>query len=204
MLGVILISGMVNWYDVVVVGALLYGVWSGIRAGLTGEIIRVIGLVMMFVLAVEFHQPVGVWLNANSPLPDDVCQLVAFVSIAVVVYLITLWIRLATRKRMLEVKTAALVENVGGGFAGAIRMVLIMAWVTMVLSLSTSNFLYDQIGLKSRFGSLVLDQFPAARAAMEKNPPGKSWLSQDVKRRSEPNYEMSGSTNTQPLEMITK
>ncbi len=204
MLGVILTSGMVNWYDVVVVGALFYGVWGGIRAGLTGEIIRVIGLVMMFVLAVEFHQPVGVWLNANSPLPDDVCQLVAFVSIAVVVYLITLWIRLVTRKRMLEVKTAALVENVGGGFAGAIRMVLIMAWVTMVLSLSTSNFLYDQIGVKSRFGSLVLDQLPAARAAMEKNPPGKSWLSQDVKRRSEPNYEMGGPTNTQPLEKITK
>jgi uncharacterized membrane protein required for colicin V production len=204
MLGVTLASGMVNWYDVVVIGALFYGVWSGIRAGLTGEIIRVIGLVLMFVLAVEFHQSVGDWLNENSPLPDDACQLIAFVSIAVVVYLITLWIRLATRKRMQELKTAALVENVGGGFAGAVRMVLVMAWVTVVLSLSTSNFLYDQVGVKSRFGSLVLDQFPSARAAMEKNSPGTSWFSQDVKRRSEPNYDIGGPTNTQPLETITK
>jgi uncharacterized membrane protein required for colicin V production len=204
MLGVTLTSGTINWYDVVVVGALFYGVWSGIRAGLTGEIIRVIGLVTMLVLAVEFHQSVGDWLSANSPLPDDGCQLIAFVSIAVVVYLITLWIRLATRKRMQELKTAALVENVGGGFAGAVRMVLIMAWVTVVLSLSTSNFLYDQVGVKSRFGSLVLDQFPAARAAMQKNSAGKSWFSQDVKRRSEPNYEVGGPTNAQPLETITK
>jgi len=204
MLGATLTSGMVNWYDVVVVIALFYGVWSGIRAGLTGEIIRVIGLVMMFVLAVEFHQSVGDWLNANSPIPDDLCQLIAFVSIAVVVYLVTLWIRLATRKRMQELKTAALVENVGGGFAGAVRMVLIMAWVTVVLSLSTSNFLYDQIAVKSRFGSLVLDQFPAARVAMQKNSPGQSWFSQDVKRRSEPNYDVTGPTNTQPLETITK
>jgi uncharacterized membrane protein required for colicin V production len=204
MLGVTLTLGTVNWYDIVVIGALFYGIWSGICAGLTGEIIRVIGLVMMFVLAVEFHQPAGNWLSANSPLPDDICQLVAFVSIAVVVYLVTLWIRLATRKRMLELKTAALVENVGGGFAGAIRMVLIMTWVTAVLSLSTSNFLYDQIGVKSRFGSLVLDQFPAARATMQKNSPGKLWFSQDVKRRSEPNYDMGGPTNTQPLEKITK
>jgi uncharacterized membrane protein required for colicin V production len=204
MLGLALTSGTVNWYDVVVVGALFYGVWSGIRAGFTGEIIRVIGLVMMFVLAVQFHQSVGDWLNANSPLPNDASQLVAFVSIAVVVYLITLWIRLATRKRMQELKTAALVENVGGGFAGAVRMVLIMAWVTVVLSLSTSNFLHDEVGIKSRFGSLVLDQFPAARAAMEKDSPTKSWFSQDVKRRPEPNYEVGGPTNTQPLETITK
>jgi uncharacterized membrane protein required for colicin V production len=204
MLGVTLTSGTVNWYDVVVVGALFYGVWSGINAGLTGEIIRVIGLVLMLVVAVHFHQPVGDWLSANSPLPDDACQLIAFVSIAVVVYLISVWVRLATRKRMLELKTGALVENVGGGFAGAVRMALIMVWVTVVLSLTASNFLYDQVGVKSRFGSLVLDQVPAARAAMQKNSPRKDWLSPDVKRRTEPNYETVGPTNTQPLETITK
>src|ERR1039458_5295 len=106
---------MLNWYDIVVVGALFYGVWSGIRAGLMGEIIRVIGLVLMIVLAVQFHQPVGDWIGENSSLPDAAAQLIAFVSIVVMVYLITLWVRLATRKRMLEVKTAALVGNVGGG-----------------------------------------------------------------------------------------
>jgi uncharacterized membrane protein required for colicin V production len=195
---------MLNWYDIVVVGALFYGVWSGIRAGLMGEIIRVIGLVLMIVLAVQFHQPVGDWIGENSSLPHAAAQLIAFVSIAVVVYLITLWVRLATRKRMLEVKTAALVENVGGGFAGAVRMVLIMAWVTVVLSLTTSNFLYDQVGIKSRFGSLVLDQLPVARAVMEGNSREKAWFMQDVKRRPEPNYEETGSTNTQPLETIPK
>ncbi len=204
MLGLALTSGSVNWYDVVVVGAMFYGVWSGIRAGLTGEIIRVIGLVLMIVVAVHFHQPMGDWLSANSALPDDTAQLIAFVSIAVVVYLISIWIRLATHKRMLELKTGALVENVGGGFAGAVRMVLIMAWVTVVLSLSTSSFLNDQVGVKSRFGSLVLDQLPAARAAMQKSTPQNDWLSPDVKRRTEPNYEISGPTNTQPLETIPK
>src|ERR1017187_685859 len=172
MLGLTLTTGTVNWDDVVVVGAMFYGVWGGIRAGLTGEIIRVIGLVLMIVVAVRLHHPVGDWLSANSPLPHDTAQLIVFVSIAVVVYLISVWIRLATRRRMQELKTGALVENVGGGFAGAVRMVLIMAWVTVVLSLSTSNFLYDEVGVRSRFGSLVLDQFPAARTAMQKNSPG--------------------------------
>jgi uncharacterized membrane protein required for colicin V production len=188
---------MLNWYDIVVVGALLYGAWSGLRAGLTGEIIRVVGLVLMIVLASELHQSVGHWLGANFSLSDDAAQFVAFVSIAVVVYLITLAIRLRTRQRMQELKVAALLENVGGGFAGVIRMGLIMAWVTVVLSLSTSSFLADQVGIESRFGSLVLDRLPAVRAAMEKHLPEKAWLMQDLKRRPEPNYEESGSNNTQ-------
>jgi uncharacterized membrane protein required for colicin V production len=204
MLGVMLTSGMVNWYDVVVVAAMFYGVWSGIRAGLMGELIRVIGLVLMLVLAAQFHQPLGDWINANSPFPDDASQLIAFVSIAVVIYLFTVWIRLATRKRMLEVKTSPMVENVGGGFAGAVRMVLIMAWVTVALSLSMASSLRDEVGERSYFGSLVLNNLPTVRAAMEKDLPEKVWFLQDVKRRQEPNYETGGPTNTQPLETIPK
>jgi hypothetical protein len=153
---------------------------------------------------VEFHRPIGEWLRDNSPLPDDGAQLIAFVSIAVVVYLITLWVRLATRKRMQDLKTGALAENVGGGFGGAVRMVLIMAWVTIVLSLSTSNFLYDQVGVKSRFGSLVLEHFPAVRTAMERDSYGKTWTPPEEKRRVEPNYDMTGPSNTQPAETISK
>jgi uncharacterized membrane protein required for colicin V production len=195
---------MVNWYDVVVVGAMFYGVWSGIRNGLMGELIRVIGLILMFVLAAALHQSVGSWLSANSPLPDDASQLVAFISIAVVVYLVVAWVRLATRKRMLEVKTSPIVENVGGGFAGAVRMVLVMAWVTVVLSVSMSSSWRDEVGINSRFGSLVLNQFPATRIAMEHNPPEKTWIPTDEKRRAEPNYDVSGPTNTQPAETIPK
>jgi uncharacterized membrane protein required for colicin V production len=50
---------VVNWYDVVVVIALLYGVWSGVRAGLTGEVIRVVGLILMVVVALASYQSAG-------------------------------------------------------------------------------------------------------------------------------------------------
>ena len=190
---------MINWYDIVVVGAVLYGVWSGIRAGLTGEIIRVVGLVLMIVLASEFDESVGGWLYANFSLPGESARAVAFVSIAVVVYLITLAIRLRTSKRMQELKVAALLENVGGGFAGAIRMVIIMAWISVILSLSMSGFMADQVGVRSRFGSLVLDQLPAVRAAMN-----NSWFSPKASPHPEPSHEESSSTSTQHLETISK
>jgi len=190
---------MLNWYDIVVVGAVFYGVWSGIHAGLTGEIIRVVGLLLMIVLASEFHQSVGDWLRTGLPLSDDTAQLVAFVGIAVVVYLITLAVRLKTRQRMQELKAGALLENVGGGFAGAIRMVAIMAWVTVVLNLSTGGFMADQVGVGSRFGSLVLGQLPALRAATN-----NSWLSPKARQQPKPSDEESSPTNTQHSETISK
>jgi len=190
---------MLNWYDIVVVAALFYGVWSGVHAGLTGEIIRLVGLVLMVVLASAFHESVGNWLRENFSLSDDAAQLVAFVGIAVVVYLITLAIRLRTAKRMQELKVAALLENVGGGFAGVVRMVAIMAWVTVVLNLPTNGFLADQVGINSGFGSLVLDRIPALRAATNNN-----WLSPKARRRPEPAHEENSSTNTQHSETVTQ
>ena len=197
-------SGSINWYDVVVVAALFYGVLSGIRAGLTGEIIRVIGLVLMVILALEFHEPVGDWLSANSPFPDEAAQLIAFVSIALVVYLITVAIRLRTKKRMQELKVGSLVEHMGGGFAGMIRMLVVMALVTLLLNMSTSGFLADQVGVRSRFGSLVLEQLPAMRAVEERNLPQKDWVLPNSKRVTEPKPEASDATNAQHSDTIGK
>src|SRR6266478_8973448 len=190
---------MLNWYDIVVVGALFYGVWSGIHAGLTGEIIRAVGLVLMIVLASEFHESVGDWLRMSFSLTDEAAQLVAFVGIAVAVYLITLAIRLRTRQRMQELKVGALLENVGGGFAGVIRMMVFMAWVTVVLSLSMSGFLADQVGINSRFGSMVLDQLPALRAAMN-----HGGFLPKARQPLEPTHEESSPTNTQHSETVTQ
>ena len=122
-----------NWYDLVVIAALIYGVWSGVRAGLTGEIIRVIGLVLMIVLALHFYEDAGHWLRARSQLDENSALLIAFVGIALAVYLVVLAARRATQGEMQKLKFAALVENVGGGFAGLIRMAVILAWVTVLL-----------------------------------------------------------------------
>jgi membrane protein required for colicin V production len=191
------VPGTINWYDLVVVVALLYGVWSGLRAGLTGEIIRVIGLVLMIALAAEFYLSAGNWLRAHSQLGKDISYLIAFVSIAVVVHLIALAARLATHKQMQKLKFAAIVENVGGSLAGVVRMAVIMTWLTVLLCLSNSDFWHHTVGEESRFGTFVINQLPAVKNIVKKSFPEKAWLS-DLKRRPEPNYEEVGSTNAKP------
>ena len=187
---------VVNWYDVVVVLALLYGVWSGGRAGLTGEVIRVIGLILMVAVALASYQSVGNWMAGHSQMPVETAQLLAFVSIAVVVYLISVAVRLALHRRMLQYKFSALVENVGGGCAGVVRMTVIMAWLTVVLSLSADASVRRTIDAESCFGSFIVHQLPALQSVVERSLPKSRWITQDLKRRPEPNYEEVGAPET--------
>ena len=188
-----------NWYDFVVIVALIYGAWSGLRAGLTGEIIRVIGLVLMIVLAFLLYEPFGNWLRVHSPLSGEVVYLIAFVSIAVVVHLLALAARLAIHRHMQKLKFAALIENVGGSLAGVVRMIVIMAWFTAFVCLSGNTFWRQQVGEQSRFGSFIAEQVPTVKAMIGKSfPEKKTELLPDLKRRPEPNYEEVGSTNATP------
>jgi len=191
------LSGTLNWYDFVVIAALLYGVWSGLRAGLSGEIIRVIGLVLMIVLAIELYLPFGNWIHAHSGMSGELAYLIAFLVIAVVVHLTALSARLATHKQMQKLKLAAMVENVGGSFAGVVRMVVIMTWLTVLLCLSNSDFWRYTASKESRFGAFVVNRIPVIHNLVKESGPRKpSWLS-DLKRPPDPDFEQTGSTNTQ-------
>jgi uncharacterized membrane protein required for colicin V production len=190
------VTQAVNWYDVVVAAALLYGAWSGLRAGLTAEIIRVVGLVLAVVLGLTLYQPVGDGIWHRSQLSHETAQLVAFVSVAVVVYLISVLVRLATRRHMKEYKFSVLLENVGGAFAGVVRLTVIMAWLTLILSLSGGDFLQRSVSMESRFGSCVVRQLPALQSVVEKSLPRKMRLMPDLKRQPEPNYDEGDATHT--------
>ena len=187
---------VVNWYDVVVVLALLYGVWSGVRAGLTGEVIRVIGLILMVLVALASYQSAGNWMAGHSQMPVETAQLLAFVSIALVVYLVSVAVRLALHRHMLQYKFSALVENVGGGCAGVVRMTVIMAWLTVVLSLSADASVRRNIDAESCFGSFIVHQLPALQSVVGRSLPKSRWITQDLKRRPEPNSEEVGATDT--------
>jgi uncharacterized membrane protein required for colicin V production len=178
-----------NWYDWVVLAALIYGIWSGVRAGFSGEIIRMLGFLLMVALALHVYLSVGKWLQGITGLAEEPANLIAFISIAVVVYLISLLVRRLVHRQMKKVRLTAAVENIGGGVAGLLRMVVLMASLSIILTLTRSPFWHGQIAGGSRFGAFVVRQFPAVAAVAEKNFPEKMWFLKDLKWREERNVE---------------
>jgi membrane protein required for colicin V production len=175
-----------NWYDVVVIIALAYGVWSGIRTGLTGELIRAAGWVLTVTLAVRFYQPVGQWLSGKLNMETEVGHLVAFIAIALGMYAVQVMVRTLVHKRVKRFKFGAVLENVGGGTAGAVRMALVMTCLSVMLCLIRSPFWHQQVGKNSAFGSYVTGRFPAVAAMVEKKFPETMWFSKELKRPDDP------------------
>ena len=186
----------VNWYDIVVVVAVLYGLWAGIRAGLTGEIIGVVGLVLMIWLSLQFHTNAGDLLRSLMGWSDvGFSNLVGFAGIAAAVWVLTYIARRKVHERMLKLKLASVVENGGGAFAGMVRMVVVMIFTTVVASLTRSAWLHRHVVNDSRFGSLIAERFPSVKSAVEKSFPEKLWPLGEIKRREEPKIE---ETETKP------
>jgi uncharacterized membrane protein required for colicin V production len=179
----------VNWFDAVVLAGLLYGVLSGVRAGFSGEILRMLGLILMLVVAANTYESLGAWLGLNWNIDADLANLGAFISIAVAIYLSVTLIRVAVHKRMQQRSFGSVVENFGGGIAGVIRMFTIMAAVGILLALSGSRFWYEQVAQQSRFGAAVVSQFPAIERVAKQHLPEKFRLARETKRRPEINIE---------------
>jgi len=178
-----------NWYDFVVLVALVYGLWSGIRTGLSGEIIRVLALLLMVALALNFYAPIGAWLKTRTGLVEEVANLTAFIGIALVVYAVSLVLRRLIQRRTRKLAFAAMLENVGGAVAGVLRMLVVMAWVTVILSLVRSPFWHKHVAHESQFGAFVVKQFPAVKAMTEKQFPEEFIFFRDLRRPADPGIE---------------
>jgi membrane protein required for colicin V production len=186
-----------NWYDIVVGVALLYGVWSGVRMGLFGEVLRVAGIILMVLAAVKLYIPAGDWLRDTTRMAEEPSRLVAFVVIALVVYVLTLALRNFVTGRVKKFKFLAIVDNLGGAVAGVARMAVVMAFVTLMISLMRSPFWHRQVSTNSVFGSTVVAQFPAVQEVVKKSFPEKLWITDELKRREEPDVDNAG-TKTAP------
>ena len=182
-----------NWYDAVVVVVVGYGVWSGIRRGLTGEIVGIIGLVLTVGLAVWGYERMGTWLHGLTGWAMEVSEFVGFISIAVGMYLITCAVRLLLRRRSKQQRPlAAAVESVGGAIIGLLRMTAVMAAVTVALCLTRSELWHEQLGQKSRFGSVVVHLVPDIAEAIDRESGQEIWFMRELKRLPEPGIEDSG------------
>lgn len=178
-----------NWYDFVVLVTLLLGLWGGIRTGFFGEIVRVIGLALMATLALMFYQRGGAWVHAQTKMAIELANLVAFISIAVVVYAVTLVVRALIHRKMKKAAGRAFIENAGGAVLGVARMTVVMGCLTIGLTLMRSPFWHKQVAHESRFGAYVVGRFPSVAAMTHSNFTETLWFLEELHRPAEPSIE---------------
>jgi len=181
-----------NWYDFAVGAAVLLGFFSGLRAGLIRSALRVGTWVLMTVLALAFYVTLGMWMHDIMGVETDSANLQAFLIVALVVFVLCHFASNEIMFRTSKYGLPAWLDNAGGVLFGAVLMVLVMAWLSIVLALMRSPFWHEQIARNSCFGARVVQQFPPVAAMAEKEQPEKLWFMKPIPRRAEPTPDTKG------------
>jgi uncharacterized membrane protein required for colicin V production len=180
-----------NWYDVVIILGLAYGVYDGIRTGFSGEILRVVGWVSMIAVAALTYKDTAPWLMHHFDMEKTAAELSMFIGIAMLTWAAILVVRRIIHQRLKVRPLAGFVESGGGAVLGAVRLAVILAWVTIGLALIRSPFWHKQVARDSRFGSYLVQHLPVLTAHVEKNFPETMIFFREIKRREELDYEKS-------------
>ncbi|MEI6084839.1 MAG: CvpA family protein [Verrucomicrobiota bacterium] len=171
-----------NWFDVIWAIALVFGLWSGLRCGALGEVIRLISWVLMVWLSLKYYEVAGDWVRKKMQLDEEPSRLIAFVGIIIGVYLISLLIRKLVSSWTKKSPAAAFLENFGGAALGLVRMALVMAVLTIWLSLVRSPFWHKHVSTNSKFGSAVVRLIPSVEKVTKKTFPETVPFFRDIER----------------------
>ncbi len=143
-----------NWYDFVVLAVCIAGIWSGVRAGFSGELVRAGGFVLLTLVSLGLLSPVGDLLNDTVFVHPDIADFVACVGISLIMYFVVTGMRGKLEEKIKRISLPIQVENISGGVLGFLRTVALMILLTVALCLTRSQFLHEQIGRESFFWSL--------------------------------------------------
>ena len=117
-----------NWIDGVILFFVLWGVFWGVKRGLTGEILKIIGVLVAFVLAIRYSALWGGYINEQQWADQEIVNWIAFFLIFLLValgfFLLAKIPYLILRKTLLGT-----VDRILGGVFGAIRGLVIISVV---------------------------------------------------------------------------
>ena len=160
-----------NMFTVVEAGALVLVLWEflwGLKRGLSGELLRLIGTVIVLAAGLRFYQTLGRLLTDNTRLAEDpeLALAVAFLLIVVCFALLFLIVRLILRLLM-SVKFNDKIDRSGGGFAGILRGVLMALLCVYVIGLWPHEYLRNVVREQSIVGRKVFQYAPRVIAKLK-------------------------------------
>ncbi|NQT46636.1 MAG: CvpA family protein [Candidatus Omnitrophica bacterium] len=148
-----------NWVDCVILIILIRTTYVGFSRGLSWEIIRLLGVVVAFVLAIHNYDKIGYFIGSNSPIPPIAANIFSFLVLVFGTALVFKFIGFGLHK-ILAIELLSPIEHVGGLLLGFIRGIA-LALITLVIMLIMSvPYIDDSIKGRSFFGSKLLRVAP--------------------------------------------
>lgn len=165
---------MENWplnlVDIVAIVYLVFGALRGLKRGLSGELARLVGLVVIVMVGWQSYDAIGEKLHGVTRLSEDGSRLAGFV-VAVVGAAVVVTLLRFILKNLLEFAFKGKVERLGGMTAGTIRSFALVTAIVLVASLSPLPYLRATFGEESRIGRFIVHHLlPAYQRMVIEHP----------------------------------
>jgi membrane protein required for colicin V production len=157
--------------DIIALIVLLLGAIQGFRRGLSGQLARLISVVVALVLGLCFYAPFGAWCAEHTRLTEEPARVLAFVAtvLAAIVVMIVLRLVLGTIMKVVIEKKA---EKIGGCSAGLITAgISVFIVFVMMNMLPEDYYLKRKFGEESVLGTIVVRSLPMFKDAVERSKP---------------------------------
>lgn len=120
-----------NWVDFIIMALIFHGVARGLRKGLSGEIIAIIGFIAAAALSFHFYRIAALKLEEVLPVSYPVSGLLAFSAIAAAVVSLSIIIQ-KTVHNAVELSFMSFFERFGGALLGGLRRVIVIGLILFI------------------------------------------------------------------------
>ena len=159
-----------NLVDGVVALLLLAGLFSGIRRGLSGELVRAMIAVAAVVAAVLYARPVSEWAMRQANLSVRAALIGAFLLVLLGAYVAVSMVR-ALLGRLADFTFKGKLERLGGGLCGLARAAAVSGLILLLLGLAPNDNLQRLVVDESVTGRLVTQHLRPLYAQLSERVP---------------------------------
>lgn len=142
-----------NIVDIIVAAMLLFGFVGGIRRGLSGELLRILSIIIAIVVGWKGTDAGSAWLSEKSEWPVEDVKKFAFLGLIVATYVFLAFVRVGLRL-FLSFSFKGKLEVIGGALIGLLRAAVFSAVALLAMTMIDYQTLNDALA-NSVTGKLV-------------------------------------------------
>jgi uncharacterized membrane protein required for colicin V production len=169
-----------HWIDLVVVLFVVRGVVRGHRRGLSGELLRFLGILCALALSFKFYEAAADRFAPHLPGGQNVAIACGFSAIFLCV-LAFFYMLNQTLHHLSQLPGVAALEKTGGAVLGGAKAFLFACAVLILLALVKVERISNAVSRNSFFGPMAISRLPDAyKLAVRVYPPAKGIHADDV------------------------
>jgi uncharacterized membrane protein required for colicin V production len=119
-------KAQLNWFDLLVVGLIAFGIWRGRKRGLSEELLDVFQWLCIVVFGALGYSLIGQALSASTRMPPFYSNIISYLAIALTITLIFGVVKRAAGEKLVQSDAFGRFEYYLGMVAGVIRFACIL------------------------------------------------------------------------------